>query len=117
MATSKESRRLKIRKRIRGKISGTPERPRLSVFRSNFEIYVQLIDDSTGTTLATASTRDKDFNRTGTKISQSAEVGKAIAAKALEKGISTVVFDRGGYLYHGRIKSLADGAREGGLKF
>ena len=117
MATTKASRRLKIRKRIRGKISGTPERPRLSVFRSNLDIYVQLIDDSTGTTLAAASSRDKEFTRTGTKINQSAEVGKAIAAKALSKGISTVVFDRGGYLYHGRIKSLADGAREGGLKF
>jgi len=117
MAFSKEARRKKIKTRIRGKISGTPERPRLAVFRSNKEIYVQLINDVAGNTLAAASTRDKDFARTGTKSDQSKGVGLAIAKKAAEKGISTVVFDRGGYLYHGRIKAVAEGAREGGLKF
>ncbi|HWB65072.1 MAG TPA: 50S ribosomal protein L18 [Chitinophagales bacterium] len=117
MAFSKIARRQKIRSRIRGKISGTTERPRLSVFRSNKEIYVQLIDDSQGVTIAAASTRDKDFTRSGNKIEQSKAVGTALAKKASEKGISTVVFDRGGYLYHGRIKALAEGAREGGLKF
>lgn len=117
MAFSKEARRKKIKTRIRGKISGTAERPRLAVFRSNKEIYVQLINDAAGNTLAAASTRDKDFARTGTKSDQSKGVGLAIAKKAAEKGISTVVFDRGGYLYHGRIKAVAEGAREGGLKF
>lgn len=117
MAFSKEARRKKIKTRIRGKISGTAERPRLAVFRSNKEIYVQLINDVAGNTLAAASTRDKDFARTGTKSDQSKGVGLAIAKKAAEKGISTVVFDRGGYLYHGRIKAVAEGAREGGLKF
>jgi large subunit ribosomal protein L18 len=117
MAFSKEARRKKIKTRIRGKISGTAERPRLAVFRSNKEIYVQLINDVAGNTLAAASTRDKDFARTGNKSDQSKGVGLAIAKKAAEKGISTVVFDRGGYLYHGRIKAVAEGAREGGLKF
>lgn len=117
MAATKEARRQKIRSRIRGKISGTAERPRLSVFRSNKEIYVQLINDENGTTLAASSTRDKDFVRSGNKTEQSKNVGKAIAAKAIEKGLSTVVFDRGGYLYHGRVKAVAEGAREGGLKF
>lgn len=117
MAFSKEARRKKIRARIRGKISGTAERPRMAVFRSNKEIYVQLINDETGNTLAAASSRDKDFSRTGTKTEQSKNVGLAIAKKAAEKGITSVVFDRGGYLYHGRVKALAEGAREGGLKF
>ncbi|MCW5909249.1 MAG: 50S ribosomal protein L18 [Chitinophagales bacterium] len=117
MAFSKEARRKKIRTRIRGKISGTAERPRLAVFRSNKEIYVQLINDEAGNTLAAASSRDKDFTRTGTKTEQSKNVGLAIAKKASEKGITSVVFDRGGNLYHGRIKALAEGAREGGLKF
>lgn len=117
MATTKLERRKKIKSRIRGKISGTAERPRLSVFRSNKEVYVQLINDETGTTLAAASTRDKDFNRTGNKVEQSKNVGIAIAKKAADKGLSTVVFDRGGFLYHGRIKAVAEGAREGGLKF
>jgi large subunit ribosomal protein L18 len=89
----------------------------LSVFRSNKEIYVQLIDDTKGSTLVAASTRDKDFARTGTKIDQSKAIGAAVAKKAIEKGLSTVVFDRGGYLYHGRVKAVAEGAREGGLKF
>lgn len=117
MAFSKIARRKKIRTRIRGKISGTAARPRLAVYRSNLEIYAQLIDDVNGVTLLSASTRDKGFTRTGNKVEQSKAVGVAVAKKAAEKGITAVVFDRGGYLYHGRIKSLAEGAREGGLKF
>ncbi len=117
MAATKEARRKKIRSRIRGKIRGTAERPRLSVFRSNKELYVQLINDDSGTTLAASSTRDKDFARSGNKVEQSKNIGKALAEKATEKGISIVVFDRGGYLYHGRVKAVAEGAREGGLKF
>lgn len=117
MAFSKEVRRAKIARGIRGKISGTAERPRLSVFRSNKEIYAQLIDDEAGVTLAAASSRDKDFIKNGTKIEQSKAVGLALAAKAKEKGIEAVVFDRNGFLYHGRVKSLAEGAREGGLQF
>jgi len=118
MAFSKESRRLKIRKRIRGTVSGTASRPRLSVFRSNKEIYAQIVDDIEGKTLVAASSRDKDLADTsGTKIEKASLVGKAIAEKALKAGVETVAFDRGGYLYHGRIKSLADGAREAGLKF
>jgi large subunit ribosomal protein L18 len=117
MAVTKEARRQKIRSRIRGKISGTAERPRLSVFRSNKETYVQLIDDTAGVTIAAASTRDKDFARNGTKSEQGKSVGTILAKKAAEKGITEVVFDRGGYLYHGRVKAVAEGAREGGLKF
>ena len=117
MAYSKEARREKIRTKIRGKISGTTEKPRLSVFRSNMDIYVQLIDDTKGATLVAASSRDKDFTRNGNKVEQSKAIGTVIARKAAEKGISTVVFDRGGYLYHGRVKAVAEGAREGGLKF
>jgi large subunit ribosomal protein L18 len=117
MAVNKIARRQKIRSRIRGKVTGTATRPRLSVFRSNRDIYVQLIDDAKGTTLAAASTRDKDFARNGNKTEQGKEVGKAIAAKAAGHGISEVTFDRGGYLYHGRVKAVAEGAREGGLKF
>lgn len=117
MAFSKEARRQKIRSRIRGKVLGTAERPRLCVFRSNKEMYVQLVDDNAGHTLAAASTRDKDFNRAGNKTEQSKQVGVAIAKKAAEKGISTIVFDRGGFLYHGRVKAVAEGAREGGLQF
>ena len=114
---TKESRRLKIRKRIRGKISGTAARPRLSIYRSNADVYAQLIDDLSGVTLLAASSRDKDFTRTGNKTEQSKTVGASIARQAIEKGITEVVFDRGGYLYHGRVKALAEGAREGGLKF
>ncbi len=117
MAFNKEARRAKIARGIRGKISGTAERPRLSVFRSNKEVYAQLIDDIAGTTLASASSRDKAFAKTGTKIEQSKAVGLALATKAKEQGIAVVVFDRNGYLYHGRVKSLAEGAREGGLQF
>lgn len=110
-------RRQKLRWRIRSRVSGTPQKPRLSVFRSNKDIYVQLIDDTTGTTIASANSRQKDIAaQTGTKTEISALVGKAIAAKAKELNIDTCVFDRGGYLYHGRVKAVADGAREGGLK-
>ena len=111
---SKIARRNKIKTRIRGKVSGTAERPRMSVFRSNKGIYVQLIDDLNGRTLAAASSKGLEG---GTKTEVSAKVGKEIAKKAQEKGIETVVFDRNGYLFHGRVKSLADAAREAGLKF
>jgi large subunit ribosomal protein L18 len=111
-------RRQKIRYRIRKKVSGTATKPRLSVFRSNTDIYVQLIDDEAGRTLASASSRDKDIKaQKGTKVEKSRLVGLAIARKAQELGITQVVFDRGGNLYHGRVKSVADGAREGGLQF
>lgn len=110
--------REKIHYRIRKRITGVSTKPRLSVFRSNRDVYVQLIDDVTGTTLAAASSRDKDIlAQTGTKIEKSKMVGTAIARKASEIGISICVFDRGGFLYHGRIKAVADGAREGGLQF
>ena len=111
---SKIARRNKIKTRIRGKISGTPERPRMSVYRSNKGIYVQLIDDLAGTTLVSASSKGIEE---GTKIEIAAKVGADIAKKALEKGINEVVFDRNGYLFHGRVKSLADAARGAGLKF
>jgi len=114
MATAKESRRLRIKRSIRRRLSGTSERPRLSVFRSNKGIYAQLIDDISGTTLASASSKNVEVNG---GVNVSAEVGKQLASKALEKGITEVVFDRSGYLYHGRVKALADGARENGLKF
>jgi large subunit ribosomal protein L18 len=111
-------RRVRIKKRIRKIIKGTAERPRMSVFRSNSEIYVQLIDDSTGKTLVSASSRsDKLSDQKITRTEQAKLVGKKVAEKALQAGISTVVFDRGGYLYHGRVKSLAEAAREGGIKF
>jgi large subunit ribosomal protein L18 len=115
---TKVLRRQKIRHRIRHKIAGTGEKPRLSVFRSNTEIYVQLIDDVTGKTLVSASSQDKDLKaQKVTKLEKSKLVGTAIARKATELGVSKVVFDRSGYLYHGRVKALADGAREGGLQF
>ena len=115
---TKEVKRQKIRYRIRKKISGSAQKPRLSVFRSNSDIYVQLIDDTTGTTLAAASSRDKDIKaQTGTKSEKSKLVGAALAAKAKAVGVTACTFDRGGYLYHGRVKSVADGAREGGLQF
>jgi large subunit ribosomal protein L18 len=111
-------RRQKIRYSIRRKISGTAQKPRLSVFRSNTEIYVQLIDDVNGATLAAASSRDKDIAaQKVAKTEKSKLVGAAIARKAIELGLHDVVFDRGGNLYHGRVKAVADGAREGGLKF
>lgn len=108
--------RLKRHRRIRGKISGTAERPRLSIFRSNKNIYAQLIDDVAGVTLASASTLDENVSD-ATKVEQAAAVGKAIAEAAKAKNISTVVFDRSGYLYHGRVQALADAARENGLEF
>ncbi len=111
-------RRQKIRYRIRRKTAGTNEKPRLSVFRSNNEIYVQIIDDETGKTLVSASSKDKDINAQKiNKTEKSKLVGAAIARKATELGIAKVVFDRSGYLYHGRVKAVADGAREGGLQF
>jgi large subunit ribosomal protein L18 len=115
---TKALRREKIKFRVRKKISGTGARPRLSVFRSNNDIYVQLIDDESSKTLASASSRDKDIlAQKVTKSEKSKLVGAAIARKAGELGLKDVVFDRGGYLYHGRVKAVADGAREGGLKF
>ncbi|HNT42221.1 MAG: 50S ribosomal protein L18 [Bacteroidales bacterium] len=119
MALSKEERRLRIRRRIRKKISGTAEKPRLTVFRSNTNIYVQFVDDVTGRTLASASSMVKDIAGKPkiTKTEQAKLVGQLAAKNALEKGITTVVFDRSGYLYHGRVKALADAARESGLKF
>ncbi|MBS1615426.1 MAG: 50S ribosomal protein L18 [Bacteroidetes bacterium] len=114
----KEQRRQKLRWRIRTTISGTASKPRLSVFRSNKDIYAQLVDDTKGHTLASASSREKDiFSAGGNKVERSAKVGKVLAERAKAAGIETCIFDRGGYLYHGRVKSLADGAREGGLKF
>ncbi|MDA8164463.1 MAG: 50S ribosomal protein L18 [Desulfobacteraceae bacterium] len=106
-------------KRVRKKISGTPERPRLRVFKSSSHIYVQIIDDVAGKTLVATSTLEKSLDLSGTagKVGQAHQVGMAIARKAKEKGIESVVFDRGGFLYHGRIKAVSDGAREGGLIF
>lgn len=118
MAVSKQDRRNKIRKRVRKSITGTASRPRLSVFRSNKEIYAQVVDDVTGKTIAAASSRDKDIAKSkGNKTEIAALVGKAVAEKAMKAGVETISFDRGGYLYHGRVKSLAEGAREAGLKF
>ena len=118
MAINKEERRQNIKKRIRRKISGTAARPRMSVFRSNKQIYVQIIDDEVGKTLVAASSRENGIETEKiTKIEQAAKVGALIAEKAKAAGIETVVFDRNGYLYHGRVKSLADAARNGGLKF
>jgi large subunit ribosomal protein L18 len=115
---TKEIRRQKIKFRVRRKISGTTQKPRLSVFRSNTEIYAQLIDDQTGQTLAAASSKEKDIAaQKGTKVEKSKLVGAAIARKANELGLKDVTFDRSGYLYHGRVKAVAEGAREGGLLF
>jgi large subunit ribosomal protein L18 len=111
-------RRLRIKMRIRKVVNGTPETPRLSVFRSNKQIYAQLIDDMAGTTLAAASSGEKGIvDKKSTKTEKAKLVGQLIAERAKEHGIESVVFDRGGYLYHGRVKALADAAREGGLKF
>jgi len=117
MATSKEARRTRIKASIRKKVEGTADRPRMSVFRSNKEIYVQLIDDVAGKTLVSTSSSDKDFDAKGSKVELATAVGKKAAEKAIAAGIAQVVFDRNGYLYHGRVKALAEGAREGGLKF
>ena len=115
---TKLERRQKIRYRIRHKVSGTAQKPRLAVFRSNREIYAQLIDDAAGKTLASASSRDKDISaQQGTKTEKSKLVGLAIGRKAKELGVGKIVFDRGGNLYHGRVKNVADGAREAGLEF
>ena len=112
-----KSQRLKRHKRVRAKLSGTAEIPRLNVFRSKANIYAQIIDDTKGVTLASASSLDKSVEGYGGNAAAAEKVGKLVAERALAKGIETVVFDRGGYLYHGRVKALADGAREGGLKF
>ena len=112
----KNEARLRRHRRVRGKISGTAERPRLDVFRSAKHIYAQIIDDVAGVTLVSASSMDKDVEGAGGNIEAATQVGKKIAEKALAKGISEVVFDRGGFVYHGRVKAVAEGAREGGLK-
>jgi len=118
MSLTKSQRRARIKSRVRTVVSGTAERPRLSVFKSNKQIYAQLIDDVQGTTLTAASSSDKSIiGNEGSKSEKAEMVGKLVAEKALAAGITEVVFDRGGYLYHGRIKQLADAARKGGLKF
>lgn len=117
MAFSKLTRRAKIKRRIRKKITGTSKLPRLSVYRSNKQIYAQIIDDSRGVTLASASTFKNKAAEKKNKSEQAQVVGKELAEKAIKAGVESVVFDRNGYLYHGRVKSLADSAREGGLKF
>lgn len=118
MALSKTDRRERLRFRIRKTVSGTTQRPRLAVFRSNKEIYAQLIDDVNGVTITAASSRDKDIDASkANKVDAANLVGKAVAEKAIKAGFENITFDRGGYLYHGRVKSLAEGAREGGLKF
>ena len=114
----KNATRKKRHARVRAKLSGTPARPRLNVYRSNQHIYAQVIDDMNGVTLASASTLDKEFNlESSSNIEAAQKVGELVAKRAVEKGISAVVFDRGGYLYHGRVQALADAARENGLQF
>ena len=115
MARKKDFRRTRIKRRVRANAMGTAEKPRLSVYRSNKEIYAQVVDDKSGKTLASATSLKGKVK--GTKIEQATEVGKQLAGVATKAGVSTVYFDRNGYLYHGRVKALADGAREGGLKF
>lgn len=115
--TNTNAQRLKRHKRVRGRISGTPEIPRLNVFRSESNIYAQIIDDVNGKTMVSASTLDKSIEGYGGNVTAASAVGKLLAERAKAKGIESVVFDRGGYLYHGRVQALADGAREGGLKF
>ena len=117
MALSKKDRRLRIKRRIRKIVSGTANQPRLSVFRSNKEIYAQIINDENGVTLVAASSIGKDVKAKGNKTEIASMVGKAIAEKAVQAGIEKITFDRGGYLYHGRVKALAEAAREAGLKF
>jgi large subunit ribosomal protein L18 len=117
MAGIKLSRRERIKRGIRKRLTGSAERPRLSVYRSNKGIYAQIIDDNSGKTIVSASSLSKDFVANGNKSDQSKAVGKSVAEKALAAGVSQVVFDRNGYLYHGRVKSLAEGAREAGLVF
>ena len=114
----KQLRRIKIKRRIRGIVNGTSEKPRMTVFRSNKEIYAQLIDDVSGSTIVSSSSTEKEISKIkGNKTETASLVGKKLAEKAVSKGIKQVSFDRSGYLYHGRVKSLAEGAREGGLKF
>ena len=111
------SQRIKRHKRVRGKVTGTAERPRLNVFRSEKHIYAQIIDDAAGRTLVSASSVEKGFEGSGSNKSGARKVGQMVAERAVKAGIEEVVFDRGGYIYHGRIQELAEGAREGGLKF
>ncbi len=113
----KNAARIKRHYRVRNKISGTPERPRLNVFRSSKHIYAQIIDDQSGVTIAAASTVEKSFENYGGNKDAAHEIGKLVAQRAVEKGVTSVVFDRSGYIYHGRVKELAEGAREGGLQF
>lgn len=115
--TNSNAARLHRHARVRSKITGTADRPRLDVFRSNTNIYAQLIDDSKGVTIVSAASNEKDFGISGGNCEGARKVGKLIAERAKSKKISEVVFDRGGYIYHGRVKELAEGAREGGLKF
>ena len=119
MITKQDTNKARVQrhKRVRAKISGTAQRPRLCVYRSNANISAQVIDDVAGVTLASATTTEKDFANYGGNKAAAREIGKLVAKRALEKGIEEVVFDRGGYVYHGRVQELADGAREGGLKF
>jgi large subunit ribosomal protein L18 len=117
MRETRQERRVRIHERIRSKVRGDRERPRLAIYRSLNHIYAQVIDDRAGHTLASASSKDKGAGAGGGNIAGAKEVGKMIAQRAKEKGISKVVFDRGGYLYHGRVKALADAAREAGLEF
>ncbi len=119
MFNKEDRKKARVRRhlRVRKKVSGTTERPRLAVYRSEKNIYAQIIDDINGTTLVSASTLDKDFEGIGSNKESAKKVGEAIAKKAIEKGIKEVVFDRGGYVYHGRIQNLAEGAREAGLQF
>jgi len=117
MALSKLQRRQRIKHRIRKVIFGTATKPRLSVFRSNKEIYAQLVDDNSGTTLVSVSSRNKEIESAGSKTDIAKLVGKTIAEKAISSGVESVAFDRNGFLYHGRVKALADSAREAGLKF
>lgn len=117
MALSKSDRRIRIKRRIRKIITGTAQRPRLSVFRSNKEIYAQIIDDEAGKTIASVSSLNVKEAHGISKVEQASVIGKQIAEKAKEAGVENVVFDRNGYLYHGRVKALADAAREGGIKF
>ena len=113
----RNAQRVKRHVRVRGKISGTPERPRLNVFRSNANIYAQIIDDVNGVTLTSASTLEKEFEGATGNVEAAKKVGQKLAERAKDKGITQVVFDRGGYIYHGRVAALAEGAREGGLEF
>ncbi len=117
MALSKKDRRLRIKRRIRKVVAGTTAQPRLSVFRSNKEIYAQLINDETGVTIVSASSIQKEVKLKGTKVEMATKIGKIVAEKAIKAGITNVTFDRNGYLYHGRVKALAEAAREEGLKF